>query len=83
MTGSQFTTILSAIESVRSDLSEKLDTIDARLRTVEVDQARACHCGKRQGTDHWCTMESGDSRVRCGRGCHPDRKPTSVGWEYT
>ena len=41
MTGSQFTTILSAIESVRSDLSEKLDTIDARLRTVEVDQARA------------------------------------------
>ena len=41
MTGSQFTTILNAIESVRSDLSEKLDTIDARLRTVEVDQARA------------------------------------------
>ena len=40
MTGSQFTTILSAIESVRSDLSEKLDTIDARLRSVEVDQAK-------------------------------------------
>ena len=40
MTGSQFTTILNAIESVRSDLSEKLDAIDARLRSVEVDQAK-------------------------------------------
>lgn len=41
MTGSQFTTLLNAIEGVRSDLSAKLDTIDARLRTVEVDQAKA------------------------------------------
>jgi|APGre2960657373_1045057.scaffolds.fasta_scaffold67161_2 hypothetical protein len=40
MTGSQFTTILNAIENVRNDLSEKLDTIDARLRSVEVDQAK-------------------------------------------
>ena len=41
MTGSQFTTLLTAIEDVRKDLSTKLDTIDARLRTVEVDQAKA------------------------------------------
>ena len=40
MTGSQFTAILNAIENVRNDLSEKLDTIDARLRSVEVDQAK-------------------------------------------
>jgi DNA-binding ferritin-like protein len=41
MTGSQFTTLLNAIESVRHDLSSKLDTIDERLRMVEVDQAKA------------------------------------------
>lgn len=41
MTGSQFTTLLNAIENVRNDLSAKLDTIDERLRTVEVDQAKA------------------------------------------
>ena len=41
MTGSQFTTLLNAIENVRNDLSAKLDTIEDRLRTVEVDQAKA------------------------------------------
>jgi len=41
MTGSQFTTLLNAIETVRNDLSVKLDVIEERLRTVEVDQARA------------------------------------------
>jgi hypothetical protein len=41
MTSSQFTTLLNAIEGVRSDLSAKLDTIETRLRTVEVDQAKA------------------------------------------
>jgi hypothetical protein len=41
MTGSQFTAILTAIENVRNDLSAKLDTIEERLRTVEVDQAKA------------------------------------------
>jgi DNA-binding ferritin-like protein len=41
MTGSQFSTLLNAIEDVRKDLSAKLDTIEERLRTVEVDQARA------------------------------------------
>lgn len=41
MTGSQFTTLLTAIEDVRKDLSAKLDTIEERLRTVEVDQAKA------------------------------------------
>ena len=40
MTSSHFHSLLEAIESVRSDLSEKLDTIDARLRSVEVDQAK-------------------------------------------
>lgn len=40
MTGSQFTTLINAIESVRHDLSAKLDTIEERLRTVEVDQAK-------------------------------------------
>ena len=41
MTGSQFTTLLNAIEDVRKDLSAKLDTIEDRLRVVEVDQAKA------------------------------------------
>jgi hypothetical protein len=41
MTGSQFSTLLNAIEDVRKDLSAKLDTIEERLRTVEVDQAKA------------------------------------------
>lgn len=41
MTGSQFTALLTAIEDVRKDLSAKLDTIEERLRTVEVDQAKA------------------------------------------
>jgi len=41
MTGSQFTTLLNAIEDVRKDLSAKLDTIEERLRVVEVDQAKA------------------------------------------
>jgi hypothetical protein len=41
MTGSQFTTLLNAIEDVRKDLSAKLDTIEERLRIVEVDQAKA------------------------------------------
>lgn len=41
MTGSQFTALLNAIEDVRKDLSLKLDAIDERLRTVEVDQAKA------------------------------------------
>jgi hypothetical protein len=40
MTGSQFSTLLNAIEDVRRDLSAKLDTIEDRLRTVEVDQAK-------------------------------------------
>lgn len=40
MTGSQFTALLTAIEDVRKDLSAKLDTIEERLRTVEVDQAK-------------------------------------------
>lgn len=54
MTGSQFTTLLNAIESVRSDLSVKLDTIDQRLRTVEVDQAKAsavAESGKEKSLD--------------------------------
>jgi hypothetical protein len=41
MTGSQFSTLLNAIEDVRKDLSGKLDAIEDRLRTVEVDQAKA------------------------------------------
>jgi len=41
MTGSQFSTLLNAIEDVRKDLSAKLDSIDERLRIVEVDQAKA------------------------------------------
>jgi hypothetical protein len=40
MTGSQFSTLLNAIEDVRRDLSAKLDMIEDRLRTVEVDQAK-------------------------------------------
>lgn len=40
MTNSQFTTLLNAIEGVRSDLSAKLDSIEERLRVVEVDQAK-------------------------------------------
>jgi len=40
MTGSQFSTLLNAIEDVRRDLSAKLDTIEDRLRTVELDQAK-------------------------------------------
>ena len=41
MTGSQFSTLLNAIEDVRKDLSAKLDSIEERLRIVEVDQAKA------------------------------------------
>lgn len=40
MTNSQFTTLLNAIEGVRSDLYAKLEAIEERLRTVEVDQAK-------------------------------------------
>jgi len=40
MTSGQFTTLLNAIENVRCELSAKLETIDTRLRMVEVDQAK-------------------------------------------
>jgi hypothetical protein len=40
MTNSQFTTLLNAIEGVRCELSAKLEAIEERLRTVEVDQAK-------------------------------------------
>lgn len=38
MTSSHFTTLLQAIQDVRSDLSTRLDKIDDRLREVETFQ---------------------------------------------
>ena len=41
MTGSQFSSILKSIQEVRTEISSRLDAIDARLRDVEVDLARS------------------------------------------
>ena len=41
MTGSQFSSIRKSIQEVRTEISTRLDAIDARLRHVEVDLARA------------------------------------------
>lgn len=41
MTGSQFSSILKSIQEVRTEISARLDAIDARLRDVEVDLARS------------------------------------------
>lgn len=38
MTSSHFTTLLQAIQDVRSDVSSRLDKIEDRLREVEVYQ---------------------------------------------
>lgn len=40
MSYAQFTALMEAIASVRNDLTERLDRIDARLREVEVSQAQ-------------------------------------------
>lgn len=52
MTGSQFSSILKSIQEVRTEISARLDTIDARLRDVEVDLARSAtaeEIGKESG----------------------------------
>jgi hypothetical protein len=41
MTNSQFTTLLNAINDVRTEVTARLDAIDLRIRTVEIDQAKA------------------------------------------
>lgn len=41
MSFAQFTALMEAINSVRSDLTERLDRIEDRLRHVEVSQARS------------------------------------------
>ena len=41
MTNSHFHSLLNAIQEVRSDLSDRLDRIEARLREVETFQHRA------------------------------------------
>lgn len=41
MTGSQFSSILKSIQEVRTEIAARLDSIDERLRDVEVDLARA------------------------------------------
>ena len=41
MTNSQFTTLLNAINDVRTEVSSRLEAIELRLRTVEIDQAKA------------------------------------------
>ena len=40
MTGSQFANILKSIQEVRTEITTRLDAIDERLRSVEVDLAR-------------------------------------------
>lgn len=40
MTGSQFASILKSIQEVRTEITERLDAIDQRLRAVEVDLAK-------------------------------------------
>lgn len=41
MTGSQFANILKSIQEVRTEIATRLDAIDERLRSVEVDLARS------------------------------------------
>lgn len=41
MTNSQFTTLLNAINDVRTEVSSRLEAIELRLRVVEIDQAKA------------------------------------------
>lgn len=41
MTGSQFANILKSIQEVRTEIATRLDAIDERLRSVEVDIARS------------------------------------------
>jgi tetrahydromethanopterin S-methyltransferase subunit G len=41
VTGSQFASILKSIQEVRTEIAARLDTIDERLRDVEVDLAKA------------------------------------------
>ncbi len=41
MTNSQFTTLLDAINDVRTEVTSRLDAIDLRIRAVEIDQAKA------------------------------------------
>jgi len=41
VTHSQFTTLLNAINDVRTEVTARLDAIDLRIRTVEIDQAKA------------------------------------------
>ena len=41
MTGSQFSNILKSIQEVRTEIAARLDSIDERLRAVEVDLARS------------------------------------------
>jgi len=41
VTGSQFSNILKSIQEVRTEIAARLDSIDERLRAVEVDLARS------------------------------------------
>jgi ElaB/YqjD/DUF883 family membrane-anchored ribosome-binding protein len=41
LTGSQFSNILQSIQEVRTEISSRLDSIDARLRDVEVAVAKS------------------------------------------
>lgn len=41
MTSSHFTSLLNAIQEVRSDLSDRLDRIESRLRDVETFQHKS------------------------------------------
>lgn len=41
MTGSQFANILKSIQEVRTEITTRLDAIDERLRSVEIDLARS------------------------------------------
>jgi len=41
MTNSQFTTLLNAINDVRTEVTSRLDAIEMRIRVVEIDQAKA------------------------------------------
>jgi len=41
VTNSQFNTLLNAINDVRTEVSSRLEAIELRLRTVEIDQAKA------------------------------------------
>ena len=52
MTNSHFHSLLNAIQEVRSDLSDRLERIESRLRDVETFQHRAeaiDHVGKESG----------------------------------